>query len=54
MKVARLIIELRDRQGESFSKVAAELNERGWKNRRGTEWSIVAIRRVHKRWTGKI
>lgn len=54
MKVARLIVELRDRQGESFAKVAAELNQRGWKNRRGTEWNVAAIRRVHKRWAGKI
>jgi hypothetical protein len=54
MKVAWLIIELRDRQGESFAKVATELNHRGWENRRGTEWNVVAIRRVHERWTGKI
>lgn len=32
MKVARLIVELRDRGEKSFSEIAAELNRRAWLN----------------------
>ena len=54
MKVARLIVELRDRQGKSFSEIASELNKRGWRNRKRNEWNKVAIRHIHRRWTAKL
>lgn len=54
IKVARLIVELRDRQGKTFPEVASELNQRGWTNRRGAPWNKVGVRHVHQRWTGKL
>lgn len=54
MKVVRLIVELRDRQGWSFPKITDELNRRGYRNREGGNWHRVSVRRVHKNWTGKV
>ncbi|MBI2604669.1 MAG: recombinase family protein [Deltaproteobacteria bacterium] len=52
--MARLIVELRDRQGKSFPQIASELNQRGWTNRKGASWNKVGVRQVHQRWTGKL
>ena len=54
MKIVRLVVELRDRQGWSFEKIAGELNRRGHRNRKGTKWHRVSTRHVHKNWTGKV
>lgn len=54
MKIARLVVELRDRQGESFGKIAEELNRRGHRNRKATKWNRVSVRNIHKNWTGKV
>ena len=54
MKIARLVVELRDRQGESFGKIADELNRRGHRNRKAAKWNRVSVRNVHKNWTGKV
>ncbi len=54
LKIARLIVELRDRRRLSFEAIAKDLNERGHPTRRGTVWHRVSVRRVHKGWTGKI
>lgn len=37
MKIVRLVVELRDRQGWSFEKIADELNRRGHRNRKGNK-----------------
>jgi len=54
MKIVRLIVELRDRQGWSFPRIADELNNRGHRNRKCTAWHRVSVRHVYKNWTGKI
>ena len=54
MKIARLVVELRDRQSESFGKIAEELNRRGHRNRKAAKWNRVSVRNVHKNWTGKV
>lgn len=54
MRTARMICELRDRQRKSFPEIAKELYARRWFNRKGGEWNKVAVRHVHRRWTGKL
>jgi hypothetical protein len=54
MKIVRLAVELRDRQGCSFVAIANELNRRGHRNRKGTLWHHVSVRNVHKNWSGKV
>jgi hypothetical protein len=54
MKIVRLIVELRDRQGLSFAKIADDLNRRGYRNRKGTQWISPSVGQIHKRWTGKV
>ena len=54
IKIVRLIVELRNRQGWSFEKIATELNERGFRNRKGTIWYRAQVRTVHASWTGKV
>lgn|GEM_PF-4118855 len=54
MKIVRLVVELRDRQGQSFEKIADELNRRGHRNRKAAKWNRVSVRAVHKNWTGKV
>jgi hypothetical protein len=54
MKIVRLVVELRDRHGWSFEKIAGELNRRGHRNRKGTKWHRVSTGHVHKNWTGKV
>ncbi len=49
-----MICELRDRREKSFPDIAKELNARRWFNRKGGEWNKVAVRHVHRRWTGKL
>jgi biotin operon repressor len=54
MKIARLVVELRDRKGLTWGEVARGVNHRGFRSRAGTPWNKFTIRPVHKRWTGKL
>jgi len=54
MKVVRLIVELRDRQGMTFAKIAEDLNRRGYRKRNGRPWISPSVGQIHKRWTGKV
>lgn len=54
MKIVRLIVELRDRQGWSFEKITAELNMRGLKNRKKTQWYRAGVGLVYKNWASKV
>ena len=54
MKIIRLVVQLRDRQGWSFEKIAAELTKRGHRNRKGGRWYRAAARLLHRNWTGKV
>lgn len=54
MKIVRLVVEFRDRQGWSFEKIAAELTKRGHRNRKGGRWYRAAVRLLHQNWAGKV
>ncbi len=50
MKVARQIVELRDRQQAGWRIIAEKLNNKGLKTRRGRPWTIDTVENVHARW----
>ena len=54
VKVARLIVELRDRRSFSWAQVCQQLNEKGYRTRRDTPWKESNIRHIYKLWSGKL
>ncbi len=55
LKICRLVVELRGRQGLSTTQVAKELEKRGFKNRKGrTIWNTNTILNIFERWKNKI
>jgi transposase len=55
MRICRLIVELRERQGLSALSVSKELQKRGVSNRRGSAtWSHHSVIRIFNRWKEKI
>jgi len=54
MKVVRRITQLRDCEKMKWSEIHQELNRSGFRTRRGCLWTVVAVKRVHGRWTGKV
>ncbi len=54
MKIARLIVELRDRQGLSFGQVAEELRRRNLFTRQGAAWTRYTASRVYRLRAGKL
>ena len=54
VKVARLIVELRDRKSFSWARVCQQLNEKGYRTRRNTPWQESNIRHIYKLWSGKL
>ncbi len=54
IKIARLIIELRDRKASSWAQVSLELNERGYRTRLKTPWQEPSIRRIYRLWSSKL
>jgi hypothetical protein len=54
MKVARLIVEMRDRQKADWAAIVQRLNEKGFRSRTGLLWNRVRVKRVHRYWSGKL
>ena len=54
MKVARQIVELRDRQKVGWRVIAEKLNQSGCKTRKGRPWTIDTVENVHARWCGAL
>ena len=54
VKIARLIVELRDRKGLAWEEICSEVNGRGHLTRRGTKWQDHTVRHVYKLWSGKL
>lgn len=54
LKVVRIIVELRSRQGLSWSKLVKHLNSEKIKARGGGVWHITSVRMVFERWKDKI
>ncbi len=54
MVIARFIVELRDRKEAKWADIVRQLNAKGLATRRNQLWNSVGVKRVHKRWTGKI
>jgi hypothetical protein len=54
VKIARLVVELRDRQGLTWEKICNEVNCRGYLTRRVTKWQAHNVRHVYKLWNGKL
>ena len=54
LKIARIIVELRDRKSFSWNQVCQQLNEKGHKTRRNTPWKESNIRHIYKLWSGKL
>lgn len=54
MKVARLIVELRDRQRIAWRVIAERLNSDGIRTRKGRAWNIDSVENVYARWSGRV
>ena len=54
MKIARLIVELRDRRGLSFGQIAEELRGRNLFTRQGAAWTRFTASHVYRLWAGKL
>lgn len=55
LKICRVIVDLRGRRKQSLSQIAAELEQRGFKNRNGRViWNPQTILNIFKRWNGKV
>lgn len=54
LRIARLIVELRDCNGMKWAEMVEVLKAKGARTRSKREWSSVGLRRVHKRWSGKL
>ncbi len=53
IKMARMIIQLKDRDGLTWKRVIEEMNRRNFKSRIG-EWTIDSARSTRARWVGKL
>ena len=53
VKMARLIIQLKDREGLTWPKVVERLNAQGLKSRIGS-WTVDSARNARARWKGKL
>jgi hypothetical protein len=53
IKISRLIIQLKDREGLTWAKVVEKLNAQGLKSRIGP-WTVDSARNARARWKGKI
>lgn len=53
-KVARLIVELRERQKLGWKEVVDRLNGEGLRTRSGIPWKVGRVRMVFDRWHGKL
>ncbi len=54
LRIVRIVIQLRDQEQLRWSQIVANLNELGIKTRTGRTWSRAGIKRIHKRWVGKV
>ena len=54
VKIARLIVELRNRKSASWALICLQLNEKGYRTRRNTPWQEYNARHVYKLWRGKL
>jgi hypothetical protein len=55
VRVCRMLVELRDRQGKSIIEIGRMLEARGLKNRKGlVAWNYGTISRILQRWIGKL
>ncbi len=55
LKICRKIVDLINRQGWTYLRVAQLLCEKGIKNRHGTPvWHHYTVSRIYKRWKGKV
>ena len=54
MRIARMVIEYRDRRCATWMRVADALNTKGFRTRTGALWTQWTVRPVHKHWSGKI
>ena len=55
IKVCRLIVELIDRRGSTYSEVAGVLESKRIKGREGrSTWHTTTVSRIYARWKGKL
>ncbi len=52
MKIAQIIVDLRDRKGIPWDDIVARLNKDGLKTKRGMLWKRGTVRMVHANWAG--
>lgn len=54
MRVVRLIVDLRERKQCRWTEIIHKLNQNKLRTRRGKLWSAAGVKRIQKRWAGKV
>lgn len=54
MRIARLVVELRERQKETWEAISKALNEKNYRTRTGAKWSLHGARFVYMKWAEKL
>lgn len=54
MKIVRLIIQMRDQKRWPWVQIVEHLEKENLRTRRGKHWSRVGVKRVYRRWSGKV
>lgn len=54
LKIIRLIVEYRDRQGKPWDEIAGELITAGLRTRLGKPWTPRNTQNIYYRWKGKV
>lgn len=54
LKIVRMIVEKREREGLSFERIAIDLNLKNHRTRNGAEWNRSYVGVVYRRWRGKM
>jgi predicted transcriptional regulator len=53
LRIIRMIVELRERQKNTFIAIAGELNRKGYVTRAKTVWRVNTVKELYYRWRGK-
>lgn len=54
LKIARFIVELRERQAQPWKDLVQHLNNQGYRTKKGLTWKVGTARIVYKHWQGKL
>ena len=54
MRIARLVVELRERQKQTWEVISKALNEKNYRTRTGAQWTLHGARFVYTKWVGKL